>query len=299
MILNTSIALRIRSRKPIAVGFAVWLIVSQLCGGCINRSKSDYSEQTMGSCHRQTSIRIIDETNGIAPNARFSTVPAASPFKNYVNTISKYIFMRIDEMRECKGNWQDDPQVELIFIYRPLTDCKIAPFNFEQTQSDDFKHLDSPWVKLSMSRSSKPIVRAAFLWNERQFLFDQAILSDHQIVPIKPLLPLDSGSYSKSIYDDYEKYRNAPSREAEAAARVNLFKRLPPDIIWLFRHSGSFGIQAIHETTRERADQYIDITKILINRRFSLEQAEQHYTSVLDLKDVFNLDKYRINSLDY
>jgi hypothetical protein len=293
MILNISIALRVRSRKPIAVGFAAWLMLSQLCLSCTDTSRSDYSVKTMGSCHQQTYIRIIDESNGISNNAGATKKPSA--FKNYVNTISKYVFMRIDEMGQCKEN----PQVELVFIYRPLTDCKIAPFNFEQTQSNDFKHLDSPWVKLSMSKSSKLIVRTAFLWNERQFLFDQVILLDPQIEPIKPLLPLEGGSYSKSIYDDYEKYRNAPSREAEAAARVNLFKRLPPDIIWLFRHSGSFGIQAIHETTRERADQYIDITKILINRRFSLEQAEQHYTSVLDLEDVFNLDKYRINPLDY
>jgi hypothetical protein len=293
MILNISIALRVRSRKPIAVGFAAWLMLSQLCLSCTDTSRSDYSVKTMGSCHQQTYIRIIDESNGISNNAGATKKPSA--FKNYVNTISKYVFMRIDEMGQCKEN----PQVELVFIYRPLTDCKIAPFNFERTKSNDFNQLDSPWLKLSMSKSSRLIVRAAFLWSERQFLFDQAILSDPQIEPIKPLLPLEGGSYSKSIYDDYEKYRNAPSREAEAAARVNLFKRLPPDIIWLFRHSGSFGIQAIHETTGERADQYIDITKILINRRFSLEQAEQHYTSVLDLEDVFNLDKYRINPLDY
>jgi hypothetical protein len=298
MILNTSIALRIRG-KPIAVGFAVWLIISQLCGGCKDTSKSDYLVKTMGSCNQQASIRIIDETNGIASNARMRNSPGALPFKNYVNTISKYVFTKIDEMGACKGNWQDDPQVELVFIYRPLTDCKIAPFNFEQTRSDDFKQLDSPWVKLSMSRSPKPIVRAAFLWNERQFAFDQAILLDPQIVPIKPLLPLKVGSYSGSIYDDYEKYRDAPSKEAEAAARVKLFKRLPPDIIWLFHHSGNFGMDATNKIARESADRYTNLTKLLIDRRFSSGQAQQQYESVLDLKDVFNLDKYRIKTLHY
>jgi hypothetical protein len=312
MILNISIALRIRwrslsegkSRKPIAIGFAAWLIISQLCGGCKDTSKSDYSVKTMGSCNQQASIRIIDETNGItpngiAPNSRRDASPVALSFKNYVNTISKYVFIRIDEMGACKGNRKDDPQVELVFIYRPLTDCKIAPFNFERTQSDDFNHLDSPWVKLSMSRSPKLIVRAAFLWSERQFLFDQAILSNPQIVPIKTLLPLESGSYSKFV-DDYEKNVLSFSRKARGAAVANISKQLPADIVWLFGHSRSFTWAldpGMRETVEKGKENYINITKKLLNLRFTSVQREQNYQSVLDIKDVFNTDKYRIDSL--
>jgi hypothetical protein len=287
MILNTSIALRVRSRKSIAVGFAAWLILSQLCGGCKDTSKSDYSMKTMGSCNQQASIRIIDETNGIASYARMDNSPSALPFKNYVNTISKYVFTRIDEMGECKGNWQDDPQVELTFIYRPLLKCKGVPFNFEQTQSDDSKQLNSPWVKISMSRSPKLIVRAAFLWNERQFLFDQAIRSDPQIVPIKPLLSLESDIYSK-FADDYEKnVLLLFSQKSRDTAVANISKRLPADILWLFSHSRSFegtlqpGMQ---ETVEKGKETYINLTKTLLNLRFGSAQKEQNYQSVLDIQ---------------
>jgi hypothetical protein len=300
MISNTSIALRIRSRKPIAVGFAALLMIGQLCGGCKDTSRSDYSVKTMGSCNQQASIRIIDETNGFASNARMDNSPGALPFKNYVNTISKYVFKRIDEMGECKGNWQDDPQVELVFIYRPLLDCEIAPFNFERTKSDDFQHLDSPWVKLSMSRSPKLIVRAAFLWSERQFLSDQAVLVNSQVVPIKPLLPLKSGSYSQFV-DDYEKnVSSLSSQKSRDAAIANISKRLPADIVWLFSHSRSFEWRlqpGMRETVKKGKETYTNITRTILNLRFASAQKEQNYQSVLDLKDVFNIDKYRIDSL--
>jgi hypothetical protein len=296
----------IRSRKTIAIGFAASLTLSQLCVSCKDTSASDYSVKTIGSCRQQTSIRIIDEANGLGPNARVNTKPEDSAFKNYVNTISKYVFTRVDEMSQCHKNGQDNPQVEIVFIYRHITYCKVPPFNFERTQSKDFNHLDSPWVKLSMSKSSKLIVRAAFVWNERQLLFDQAVLSDPHIAPVETLLPLDGGIYSqfldnyKSYKEEYEYVRperqaekSFQAKKAEAIAKLNL----PPDIMWLFSHGGvAMDITGAVQHTEERRVSYINLTKTLLNLRFASEQKEQRYQSVLDLKDVFNIDKYRIDS---
>jgi hypothetical protein len=298
----------VRSRKTITIGLATSLMLSQLFVSCKDTSASDYLVKTMGSCRQQTSIRIIDETNGFAPNARVDTKPEASAFKNYVNTISKYVFTRVDEMGQCHENGQDSPQVELVFIYRPLLKCKGKPFNFERTQSKDFNHLDSPWVKLSMSKSSKLIVSAAFVWNERQFLFDQAVLSDPHIIPIEPLLSLDDSIFSQ-FADSYMSYREKyeyvrlerqakksfQAEKAEAIAKLNL----PPDIMWLLSHSRNYdGIlqPSIQETVEKRRVSYINLTKTLLNLRFASEHKEQSYERVLDLKDVFNIDKYRINS---
>jgi hypothetical protein len=308
----TRIARTIRSRRTIAIGFAGSLMLSQLCISCKDTSESDYSVKMMGSCRQQTSIRIVDETRGLAPNARVDAKPEDSAFKNYVNTISKYVFTRVDEMGQCHENGYDNPQVELVFIYRPITYCKVPPFNFERTQSNDSKHLDSPWVKLSMSKSSKLIVRAAFIWNERQLLFDQAVLSDPQTVsPIQPLLPLSGDVYSQFL-DNYKSYtqkyeyvgqeREADkvfqAKKAAAIAKLNL----PPDIMWLFDRTGGFLsgtsniVGTIHYVGDKRRVSYINLTKTLLNLRFASEQKEQSYQRVLDLKDVFNIDKYRIKS---
>jgi hypothetical protein len=315
MILNISIALRVRSRKPIAVGFTAWLILSQLFGGCKDNSKSDYSVEAMGSCRQQTSIKIIDETNGVdTRGSRYVATSQDPRFRDYIKTISTYVFKKIDAMGQCK----DNPQVELVFVYRPRISQGIAPFNFEQPKSGQTQYLDSPWVKLTIDRSPKPMVRAAFIWNERQFLFDQALLSGARADPSKPLLPIDLDTLKKFVEDYKKNVVMIPRREAskvkgadnsskrfeeyETAALSRISQRLPADLIWVFRQM-SFGdgppnrSELIQETISEGETAYIDISKSLIDRRFSSIQPQQYYQSVLDLKDIFNIDKYRINKL--
>jgi hypothetical protein len=312
MILNTSIALRIRC-KPIAVGFAVWLIISQLCGGCKDTSKSDYLVEAVGSCRQQTSIRIINETNRMdTRNSHYVATSQDPRFRDYVNTMSTYIFKKIDAMGKCK----DNPQVELVFVYRPLISEGIAPFNFEQPKSGQTQYLDSPWVKLTIDRSPKPLVRAAFIWNERQFLFDQAVLSGARADPSKPLLPIDMETLKKFMEDYKKNVVMTPEREAstvngadnvsrrfkesETAALSQISQRLPADVIWLYRQINfrseiQPSSEPLQETISEGATAYVDISKALVDRRFSSIQPKQYYQSVLELKDIFNTDKYRIN----
>jgi hypothetical protein len=309
----------IRSRKTIAIGFAASLTLSQLFVSCKDTSKSDYSVKTMGSCRRQTSIRIIDESNGIVSPGRFTSTSQDTHFKNYVNTISQYVFAKIDKMGQCQDNLQEDrrPQVELVFVYRPLISQGIAPFNFEQAKSNQTQYLDSPWAKLTISRSPKPIVSAAFIWNERQFLLDQALLSGARADPSKPLLPIDRDMYKKFIEDYKESVEMAPLREAFAengaenmtrrlegsktAALSQISQRLPADIIWLSRHIRFGGDPPVAdspmddtETINREITAYINLSKVLIDSRFSSTQTKQHYQSIFDLKDVLNINKYRI-----
>jgi hypothetical protein len=312
MISNTSISLRIRSRKPIAVGFAAWLILSQLCGGCKDNSKSDYSVEAMGSCRQQTSIRIIDESNGVDTGYRYIATSQDPRFRDYVDTISTYVFKKIDAMGQCK----DNPQIELVFVYRPLISQGIAPFNFEQTKSGQTQYLDSPWVKLTIDRSPKLMVRAAFMWNQRQFMLDQALLSGARADPSKPLLPIDLDTLKKFV-EDYKKNVvktplreastvNGPDnasrrfKEAETAALSQISQRLPADLFWLFRRSifaSEFPApenDPLEETISERKTAYAKISKALVDRRFSSIKPNQYYQNIFDLKDITNIDKYRI-----
>jgi hypothetical protein len=259
----------------------------------------------VGSCHKPTSIKIIDESDRSGAVGRSMINSQNSHFKSYVNTISKYAFAKIDEMGQCQGNWQGDPQVELVFVYRPAISYGIAPFNFDLTKSNNTRQLDSPWVKLAISSSPKLFVRGMFVWNERQFLLDQAVLSDERAAITKPPVPIHRDIFSQFVQDYEDAVFLAPSLEAEATAKANLSKRLPSDILWLCHHAwqstlapfiGSV-VEALDKTIEQRAVQYTSIAKTLLIRRFTSLQIEQRYESILDLKDVLKIDTYRINRI--
>jgi hypothetical protein len=301
MILNTSIALRMRSLKSIGIVLvtAVLIIVFAV--------KSSYS---VGSCQKQASIRIIDEVGGGESKIRYihpsTDTSVDSPFHNYVAAISNHFFLKIDEIGKCKGITSSDPQIELVFVYRPLISHHIKPFNFDLKKSNDTNYLDSPWVKLMTTRSPRLIVRAAFIWNERQFLLDQAVLSGARASPTEPLMPINRSIYSRFLGDYAIKVDAtlSASREVKAAVFTDLAKRLPVDLMWLFLHSRNFDGNILAEWAMDKAieqqvEQHIDLTKELLNRRFESTQVEQRYSSILDLKDAFDLDRYRIDKIRY
>jgi hypothetical protein len=294
MIVKTSIASRFRSHKTFAIGLVTALLIIALA------VKSSYS---VGSCQKQASIRIVDETGGKDYKIRHTWIRTDarvdSPFYNYVNDISKHFFLKIDEIEKCKGDVSSDPQIELVFVYRPLISYQIEPFNFDLKKSNDIKYLDSPWVKLTIARSPKLIVRAAFIWNERQFLFDQALLSGARASPNVTLLPIDRSNYVKFLGDYSDKWGRtlSASKKVQAAVRADLANRLPADLMWLY--SGSFYSEftpewAMDRAIERRAEQYTDLTKELLNYRFGSLQTEQRYDTVLDLKNVFKIDNYQL-----
>ncbi|MCC3454936.1 MULTISPECIES: hypothetical protein [unclassified Microcoleus] len=289
--------LKIRSHK-IAIIFIASLLINVLA------IESTYSQQICPKV--QTSIQIIDETGGrqISGTSSVDTLQE-SHFKNYVTTISKHISAKIDEISQCHGDLKSSPEVKLFFVYRRLVKtAPLAPFNLERTESNDARHLDSPWVKLTFSRSPTLIVRAVFLWNERQFLFDQALMSGIRASPTNSLLPIDNGIFRQFIQDYKDSVLLAPSPEALPAAEASISKRLPPDILWLFRYaSGQRGPfytwldPALKSAVSRGAIGYTDLNKALIDQFFASETTEIRYESVLDLKDIFTLDQYRVNDL--
>ncbi|WP_333368278.1 hypothetical protein [Microcoleus sp. N3A4] len=254
----------------------------------------------------QTSIQIIDETGGKRLSGTSIDTLQDSPFKNYVTTISKHVRAKIDDGAQCYGDLKSSPEVKLFFVYRPLvksTTGPVAPFNLERTQSNGTRHLDSPWVKLTFSRSPRLVVRAVFLWNERQFLFDQALMSGIRASPTNPLLPIDEPIFEQFVQDYIDSVLLVPSPEAVSASPTSISKRLPPDIFWLFSNAlqttrGPFSAivaRALSSAVGKAANGYTDLTKALVDQFFASETTEIRYESVLDLKDIFTLDRYRIN----
>jgi hypothetical protein len=146
-------------------------------------------------------------------------------------------------------------------------------------------------------------VRAAFIWSERQFLLDQVLMSGQYSAPIKNLVPVERHVYKQFLRDYTESVIFASSQEAETKALTHLAERIPPDLLWLFRHArqstrGPFigSVRSALNTTIEKVtEQYIELTKTLLSPFFSSAPFQERYESVLDLKGVFNLDQYRID----
>lgn len=298
--LSSGISRIIRDRKNISLVLvtALIIILVPLYGQYADAADNTYSAK---SCQKRSSISIINESdNNVLLPPYGSDLKTPPPFKNYVDTISKYIFDKVDEIDEssfCRV------EVDLFFVYRPLRSAGIAPFNFKLTKAKNTRYLNSPWVKLSITNSPKLIVRAAFIWNERQFLFDQALMSGARISLSKPLLPLFQSLYERYGGDYEQSVILARSREAEAAAQVSIEKRVPADLLWGFRkglqgeRGGTFPDYPVNETVDLIFSKYIDITKALLDSRFASTQTEQRYPSVFDLKDIYNIDLYRVKEL--
>jgi hypothetical protein len=333
-----------RHKTIILIFIVLMTIVSTLLwGGYMKDDKTSYLTM-MGSCKQQTSITIIDESiKGKIPRWVFAT--RKKLFKEYVDTISKQIFSKVNEMGQCQGQW-GDPEVQLVFVYRPVVgSAKKSLFgstvDFNLIKSQDTKSLDTPWVKMTIDKSPKLIVRAVFLWNERQFLLDQAVMSGLRPTSREPLLPLDEKifwafipDYSNTVIiaprEELDKdilkglsqnnifkrdKENKLKRDSEAvhnalkqypdtvsAAKRNISNRMPVDILWMFDYQvrknfppfGGLGLE-LDETFNKRATQYSNLTQALLNNRFTSPQTKQSYSSILDVKNIFNIDKYRIN----
>jgi hypothetical protein len=292
--------------KTVVIGFAALIVSTLLWVGWKNYDRSTHYLKTVGSCNQPTTIKIYDETGGIDPagiqtfdpsgDYTYSSKPVNTienkHFKNYVTTVSKYVFTKVDAMGLCQSA-SGKPQVDLVFVYRPAISRGIKPFVFQPHKSQGAKHLDSPWLKLTFNKSPQLHLQAVFIWNERQFLLDQAeIMLERRSPKIKPLLPI--------YLDTFDRWARERDR-SKGTDFGKLIEQLPPDIQWIFIHWSTGGksgreqaIEQIRDVTEKEKIGYIDLNQSLIAQLFASTKMEINYNSVLDLKSVFNIDKYRM-----
>ncbi len=306
------------SRKTLAlVSIAILIISTLLVTSYIYIDRSTQSLRVAGICNKQTSITLIDESDKSIEKDKFPQLYKIKRrlFKQYVENTSKYLFAKISELGQCKGDWNEDPDVELVFVFRPL----IGKIKFEsdryftQANSQYENILKSPWVKMRIDRSSKLILRAVFIWSERQFLFDQAMLSGaSKTTHTQSLTPLDRNVFL-SYYNDYYKHvwavpaqnwekRKLSSIEeldrAIAAARTEVASRIPIDIMYLFDKSymaAEFDIvrYQLDKKLEQYATQYSGLSKLLLNTRLGSQDTEQRYEQILDLMPISDINIYR------
>jgi hypothetical protein len=295
--------------KTVLIGVAALIVSTQLWVGGMKYYNSNHYLKAVGSCNQPTTIKIYDETGGIDPTGiqnfdswgdyTYSSKPVNTlenkHFKNYVTAVSKYFFTKVDAMGLCQSA-SGQPQVDLAFVYRPAISRGITPFDFQPQKSSDTQQLNSPWVKLTLDKSPQLNFRAVFVWNERQFLLDQAVIMVGRRSPeTKPLLPIDLDTF-----DRWARERDR-LRLTKGTNFGEFIKQLPPDIRWIFirwstgwKSGREQAIEQIRNVTEKEKIGYTDLNQSLIEQLFTSTKMEIRYNSVLDLKNVFNIDKYRM-----
>lgn len=221
-----------------------------------------------------------------------------SPFKHFVADVIQHL-----------AAVASSGDAELVFVHQPLTqtDCGsvAADFDADEKQTSGTSRLESPWVKLVLQGPANRLVCARFVWNERQFLLDQALLSGARGRHDTPLTPLSDRVFRQHAEDYARTVLGARSPEAVPEAVAAVSERIPPDLLWLFQHAWqstrgpfvAFARSALKETITRAGPAYCAFVKALVDRRLASADAGQRFESVLDLADVVALDRYRIDCL--
>ncbi len=280
---------------PVLRCICAWLATILIGLSIMNEARSDVTCNPI-----RYSTRIVDETSG-------SPDPS---FEHLVVAVTSHILARVGGPAPHQVSSDAVAEIQLIFIHRPLLkSAAAAPGLADASQGPrlaDARHLDNPWVKLTIGASPSCLLHAAFLWNERQILLDQALMSGTHGQSTNALLPIEPPAFARLVQDYVESVLLAPSPEARSQMLAEAAKRIPPDVLWLFRHAWqstrapfSTLVASALTATKERASTgYTEVVKALVDRSLDTTTADERYASILDLEGVVDLGPYRISRLN-
>jgi hypothetical protein len=240
-------------------------------------------------------IRIIDDS--VTSEVRSIEAVNDPYFKSFVASLTNYISTRFPNAGSCTGN-PDRSMSSLTFVRLPLVTSGDNPLAAPPKLSPSFPgitcRLDSPWVKLAIRNSDKPLIQGVFIWNERQFLADRALLANPNLTLNSPLIPLSNRLFEKYAAD----YANSKILQS-SSGKASITERIPLDVLWLFRNSpqttfipfSSAARSSINTMSKRMAKNYINLTQKLFDRCLaSGQKSEQRYGTVLDLRNTISLD---------
>ncbi|MDY7047263.1 MAG: hypothetical protein RPG89_01200 [Microcystis panniformis WG22] len=246
-------------------------------------------------------IRIIDDS--VTSEVRSIKAVNDPYFKSFITSLTNYISSKFSGAGSCQDNSGEEPMNQLIFVRLPLVtsgnDPLAQPPELDTSLPNITCRLDSPWLKLVIRHSHRPLIQGVFLWNERQFLGDQALLSNKNLSFNSPLVPLSNRLFQQyaADYADSEILRLPSSKS-------NITERIPFDVLWLFRNSPqttfipfSDAARSSMNTILKRAtENYINLTQKLFDQCFaSTQKVDQRYETVLDLRNTISLEQYQMH----
>jgi hypothetical protein len=250
------------------------------------------------------SIGIVDETRSMHSRPAAANMADITDlnFKEFVGAVSSHVLTAV-----CAS--AGDTDVQLLFIKRPLVkQAGEAPDNLptaDKHGGPDLRRLNSPWVKLEISGQPVRRIDAVFVWNERQFLRDQAVMAGGTLFREGPPVSIDAAVLAQ-YSEDYANLIVLASPEASKAVLAEFATRMPPEVLWLYRHAvqstrasfSVFAMAALDATLAKARQGYANIVIALFDRCFkSAVGTNEHYDSVLDLKSITSLELYRIETL--
>lgn len=223
-------------------------------------------------------------------------------FRAFVTAVTEHVAARLAREQLCVGAADSKKQSLLQFVNWRIVDsgnAPISPASSLDAQPSGACRISSPWIDLAFERGPVPWIRGVVRWNERQLLADQAVLAGARDVPAgvaMPLKPREFGDFANDYTDSEILYRPAAKPIEE---------RIPPDLLWLFRHSvqstrgpfSGYAGGAIDKAVEKNAERYTKLVIALIDRCFVSDRAETHYDSILDVADLISLEQYKIDSL--
>jgi hypothetical protein len=230
-------------------------------------------------------------------------------FKQFVDTSVRHVVSQFGGSLSSRAGADAGQTVPLVFVRVPLLrrDGKKpdeAPgFRQWADASADIYRLESPWLSAALTKDAGCLVGARFMWNERQFLLDQALLAGgspaHSQSSPEPFSDTEFVRYT----DDYvQSVLLAPSPQAAARQTADLSARIPPELLWLYQHAwqstrgpfSALAIDVLNRTIEEAAGAYAELVLALLDGRIASRDPVQAYRSVLDLRPTAERAKYRI-----
>lgn len=221
-------------------------------------------------------------------------------FHSFVTNVTEHIADRLTKDKLCIDSADSKEQSLLQFVNWPLTVSEnkpLAPMPSLDVQPSGGCRISSPWIDIAFERGPIPWIRGVVRWNDRQLLADQAVLAGARNVPTglpTPFLASEFRNFAH-YYADSEILGKPVAQTVE--------ERIPPDILWLFRHSW----QSTHtpfegdmdEVLEKNAESYTKLVIGLVDRCFDSDGANIQYNSIPDVADLISLEQYKINTLTY
>jgi hypothetical protein len=279
-----------RGAKIFVFGFIVIVVMLSLV---IGRSFFDLTKANSAEmCHPEGyTLQIIDES--VAPKTRLNSIESVNDphFRSYIASLAAHVSAKFEGSPPCQGQAENQSMLNLVFVRLPLVtsgDESIAPP--PSLPQEGGCRLESPWAKLLIRPTVGAQVNAVFIWNERQFLVDQMLISGKTHASTLPLMPIPSSSFEQYA----QAYANAEILPEPNSPQSDDLEKIPDDLLWLFRHGwqstrGPFsGIaRSAMKTTLERSGEgYTRLAIAIFDQCFACQHAEQHYNTILDIRDV-------------
>jgi hypothetical protein len=137
-------------------------------------------------------------------------------------------------------------------------------------------------------------MQGLFIWNERQFLLDQLLLSGADPGKTIEPIPVPSNLFNQYASDYVNSEMGRSSLGGKSHSSIS--ERIPADVLWLFRNSPQttlipFEIAAQTQMkipAQRFSTNYIQLAKILLEQCLSTNASfNRHYGSIIDFRSLF------------